>query len=97
MLIAQGVAVLEGDEAGLFAAMREFHLAMVAPCPSQVLLKTLQGIGENSPQRRITHSYDLSTDKINQVAQTHREILKAARTGDPEQLIPALARCHDVD
>lgn len=97
LLIAQGAAVPEGDEEGLFAAMREFHLAMVAPCPSQFLLKTLKGIWENPLQRLITHSYELSADKIKQVAQTHREILQAARAGDLEQLIPALARCHDLD
>lgn len=97
LLIAQGAAVPEGDEAGLFAATREFHLAVVAPCPSQFLLKTLQGIWDNPLQRLITHSYELSAQKIAQVAATHRRIVAAARTGDPDQLIPMLALCHDVD
>lgn len=97
LLIAQGAAVEPGDEAALFAASRDFHLALVAPCPSKFLLQTLDAIWENPIQRMITRSYPPTAEKIAAVAAMHQDIVRTARAGDTAELIALLAGCHEVD
>jgi DNA-binding GntR family transcriptional regulator len=95
LLIAEGSASTDAEE--LFAATRAFHLGLASSAPNRFLLKTLEAVWDNPVQRLISHSYPLSQDKLDKVAESHRRIVAAARVGDLETLIRLLDDCHRKD
>lgn len=94
MSLAEAEAVPASDFDGIFRTSRDFHLALVAPCPNKYLLQSLRGIWENPVQRRIIRSYQADTAKGAGVVAKHRRLLAMARSGNTEDLIAQLASCH---
>lgn len=96
MLIAESEAVDQGDSDALFEASRAFHYALAAPCPNAYLVDTLKTVWENPIQRQIARSYRSDMTKVDYVADTHRKILAAARSGDSTEVIRLLDLCHQT-
>lgn len=97
MSLDEAESVPPNDFDDIFRTSRDFHLALVAPCPNKYLLHSLQGIWENPVQRRIIHSYQADGAKAADVVAKHRRLLAIARTGNTDNLIAQLASCHGPD
>lgn len=94
MKLAEAEATQEADFDEIFRTSRDFHLALVEPCPNRYLLQSLRGIWENPVQRRIIRSYKNDASKAAGVVAKHRRLLDMARQGHTDDLIEHLASCH---
>lgn len=94
MKLAEAAAVDELDFDEIFRTSRDFHLALVEPCPNKYLLQSLRGIWENPVQRLIIRSYKNDAEKASGVVAKHRRLLSMARAGHIDELIEHLASCH---
>lgn len=94
MTLAEASEVQDTDFDEIFRTSRDFHLALVDPCPNKYLLQSLRGIWENPVQRRIIRSYKNDAAKASGVVAKHRHLLEMARKGQIDELIEHLASCH---
>lgn len=83
------------DAVGLFALGRQFHTALIEPCPNEYLRSTLAAMWEHPIQRRITMTYRQGPEHQSKVARDHRRILEALTTNDPDTITEVLRICHD--
>lgn len=83
------------DAAGLFRMGRQFHTALIEPCPNEYLRTTLAAMWDHPIQRRITMTYRQGPEHQTKVARDHRRILEALKTNDPDTVTAVLRICHD--
>ena len=75
------------DAALQFDLNRRFHQAIIAPCPNQFLLSTIDQLWDHPVNRRITRSYIKGDDDVTTMIKEHRELLQASLDGDPGRLL----------
>ncbi|GAA4378793.1 GntR family transcriptional regulator [Paeniglutamicibacter cryotolerans] len=78
-----------------FQLGKDFHLALVGPCPNRYLRETLENIWAHPIQRRITRAYEIGPRHQAEIATAHRQILAALQSGDIDLIIRVLGYCHD--
>jgi DNA-binding GntR family transcriptional regulator len=83
------------DAAGLFEMAKQFHTALIAPCPNEYLQATLTSMWEHPIQRRITMTYRQGPEHQQKMARDHWRILEALKAGDVETVVDVLRFCHD--
>ncbi|WP_427006193.1 GntR family transcriptional regulator [Pseudarthrobacter sp. H2] len=83
------------DAAGLFETGRQFHAALIEPCPNQYLRTTLAAMWDHPIQRRITMTYRQGPEHQQNMARDHRRILEALKIHDADTVTEVLRFCHD--
>ena len=83
------------DAAGLFEMGRQFHAALVEPCPNEYLRTTLAAMWDHPIQRRITMTYRQGREHQQNMARDHRRILEALNSNDADTVVEVLRFCHD--
>lgn len=83
------------DAQALFLMGRQFHSALVEPCPNAYLRSMLAAVWAHPIQRRITMTYRQGPEHQAKVAADHRRILDALKSNDPDTIVELLRYCHD--
>ncbi|MFF9479417.1 GntR family transcriptional regulator [Streptomyces sp. NPDC014733] len=69
-----------------FSLNRRFHMSLFEPCENFVLLQMIESLWDHPLTLRITRSYEHNADAVADAVATHRDIVHAAREGDPDRL-----------
>lgn len=80
---------------GVFLMGRQFHAALIEPCPNDYLRSTLAAMWAHPIQRRITMTYRQGPQHQAKLADDHRRILEALKTNDADTIVQVLRYCHD--